>query len=330
MEKFLNGKCCCVQKNLWEILVVENVVKAQISKDYSNDRLPVVGDNVTLHIDDYNNYLIDNVHNLKNELFRISKGEKQVFASNIDIVFVVSSMNNEFNIGKLERFMIIGDIPNAKRVIILTKKDLCDSPSLFIEVVKARFPNTEIITTNAINNDGIDQIKKVWNSGESAIFIGSSGVGKSTLVNALINKAIMKTGTIRENDDKGRHTTTTRNLFNLPDGRIMIDTPGVRSVGVSIEENQDGIQEVFKNIIEIEKQCKYTNCTHKNPNGCAVLKAISDGVIDETEYNRYLKFKKKETSRRAIQQIDNDLPKWKKIQSTKDRKKQSSRKNQIV
>ena len=212
-------------KNLWEILINEKLVKAQISKEYNNDRLPVVGDNVSLHIDNYNNYLINKIYDLKNKLFRISKGKKQVFASNIDIVFVVSSMNNEFNIGKLERFMIIGDIPNAKRVIILTKKDLCDSPSLFIEVVKTRFPNTDVITTNAIDNDSIDQIKEVWNSGESAIFIGSSGVGKSTLVNALSDKSVMKTGTVREKDDKGRHTTTTRNLFILPDGRIVIDTP---------------------------------------------------------------------------------------------------------
>lgn len=323
MEQKMCGKCSCVQKNVWEINLDDMTIDAQISREYNNKRLPAVGDNVYMHKDSYGNYLIDDVFNVKNELFRINKGKKQVFASNIDIVFVVSSMNNEFNVGKIERFMIIGDIPNAKRVIILSKKDLCSAPELFVEVVKSRFPNTEVIVTNALEGDGIEQVKNVWGRGEAAIFIGSSGVGKSTLINALANESIMKTGAIREKDDKGRHTTTTRNLFVLRDGRIVIDTPGVRSIGVSIDENQDGIQEVFERIIEIEKQCRFANCTHKNPKGCAILKAIEDGTIDKSEYERYVKFKKKEASRREIQQEDNDLPEWKKIQSTKERKKHS-------
>lgn len=322
MIEKLFGKCSCVQKNLWEVKIDNDTIKAQISKDYNNKRLPAVGDNIVMHKDDYGNYLIDEIPDIRNELFRINNGKKQVFASNIDVIFVVSSMNNEFNIAKIERFMIIADIPNTKRAIILTKKDLCTEPELFIEIVQARFPNVSVFATNALNKDGIEQVKSIWNSGESAIYIGSSGVGKSTLVNALADDAIMKTGAIK-NDGKGRHTTTTRNLFCLEDGRIVIDTPGVRSVGVSIDENKDGIKDVFQHIIEIEKQCKFANCTHKNPNGCAILKAIANGEIKEDEFQRYIKFKKKEASRRAIQQGNNDLPEWKKMQNAKNRKKQS-------
>lgn len=315
-------KCSSVNRNNWELTDGTNKYFAQIDKTYNKLSLPVVGDNVHAYVDEWGNYYITTIENRKNLLSRSNSGSKQPIASNIDVVFVVSSMNNEFNIGKLERFAIIGNINDSRLCFILTKKDLCDNAEAFIEVVKNRFPSSMVFATDATRNEGIEEILDYWKEGEVAIFIGSSGVGKSTIINAFADRELMKTGAIREKDSKGKHTTTSRNLFYLDNNRVVIDTPGVRAVGVSSYENDGGIKSIFAEIIELEKDCKYSNCTHTHEKECAIKDALEKGVLTFDLLNRYLKFKRKEKSRKEIMQEDNeDIPDWKKREMTKNRKK---------
>jgi len=322
MKKEFVAKCSSVNRNNWELNDGVNKYLAQIDKSYDKYSLPIVGDNVEAYIDEWNNCYITTVKERKNMLSRRNNGSKQPIASNIDVVFVVTSMNNEFNIAKLERFAIIGNVPDSRLCFILTKKDLCVDPELFINIVKERFPNNLVFATDATRNDGIAPILENWAEGEVAIFIGSSGVGKSTIINAIAERELMKTGAIREKDSKGKHTTTSRNLFYIENNRIVIDTPGVRGVGVSSLENEDGIKAIFSEIIELEHECKYDDCSHTHENHCAIKSAIEKGIITEELLNRYLKFKRKEKSRKQIMQEDmEDVPEWKKIQMTKDRKK---------
>lgn len=323
MNNLIEGKCSLIQRSLWEINSNGQIYSAQIDKTFSQD-LPCVGDDVKARVDEYGKIYITEVGKRKNELFRFKDGKKQNIASNIDVVFVVSSMNNEFNIRKIERFAIIGKIPNSRLCFILTKKDLCENPEEFAIKVKNRFPNCEVVVTSALENDGLEAVLRLWNQGETAIFIGSSGVGKSTLINALAKKELMKTGEIRKVDDKGRHTTTTRSLFVIEGGRIVIDTPGVRSVGVSEEENSEGVENIFSEIIEIEQECRFNNCDHsEGAIGCAIRKAINEGVISEDFLSSYLKYKKKENSRRQKKEGDPGIPTWKKTQIAKQKKNNS-------
>lgn len=322
MGNIFKAKCSSVNRTNWEIVSEDGKHQAQLDRQYNEKSLPVVGDDVYAYFDEWGNCYISSIGERKNLLSRTNNGSKQPIASNIDIVFVVSSMNNEFNIGKLERFAIIGNVPNSRLCFILTKKDLCDFPSAFVDLVKHRFPNNMVFATDAINNDGVDEILNHWREGEVAIFIGSSGVGKSTIINAFAKREIMKTGAIREKDSKGKHTTTSRNLFYLDNNRVVIDTPGVRAVGVSTLDNDDGIKEIFNEIIELEGQCRYSNCSHTHEKDCAVKEALNEGILTQDLLDRYLKFKRKEKSRKEIMQEDNgDIPDWKKVQMTKNRKK---------
>ena len=148
------------------------------------------------------------------------------------------------------------------------------------------------VLISSYNKEGIDDLKSVWKENETAVFIGSSGVGKSTLINTLLDNDEIKTNDIRHKDDKGKHTTTSRNLYVLKDSRIVIDEPGIRSV-VSNDMNSD-LNIVFSKIIELSKECKYTTCTHENIKVCRILQAIENEEISEEEFNRYKKLQNKE------------------------------------
>lgn len=296
------GRVISVNKNNWNVLFNNENVTATIRKKKNRDELPVVGDYVIINKDEYDNYTIEEIVNRKNVLKKLSidrttekykNGKEQILASNVDIVFIVTSLNNDFNIARLERLVLLGNKANSKIAFILTKSDLCSIKDRenYRKIIEERF-NYPVFIISSYNKEGIDDLKSVWKENETAVFIGSSGVGKSTLINTLLDNDEIKTNDIRHKDDKGKHTTTSRNLYILKDSRIVIDEPGIRSVA-SNDMNSD-LNVVFSKIIELSKECKYTTCTHENIKVCRILQAIENGEISQEEFNRYKKLQSKE------------------------------------
>lgn len=296
------GRVISVNKNNWNVLFNNENVIATIRKKKNRDELPVVGDYVTINKDKYDNYTIEEIVNRKNTLKKLSidratekykNGKEQILASNVDIVFIVTSLNNDFNIARLERLVLLGNKANSKIAFILTKSDLCSIKDRenYRKIIEERF-NYPVFIISSYNKEGIDDLKSVWKENETAVFIGSSGVGKSTLINTLLDNSEIRTNDIRHKDDKGKHTTTSRNLYILKDSRIVIDEPGIRSVA-SNDMNSD-LNVVFSKIIELSKECKYTTCTHENIKVCRILQAIENGEISQEEFNRYKKLQSKE------------------------------------
>ena len=246
---------------------------------------PAVGDWVYLN----NDGLIDRIEARSNQLSRKVAGKRhdeQIIAMNIDIMFIVSSLNKEFNINKIGRYIILAETNHITPVILLTKLDLCDDPDNYIKKINFYYPNVETVTVSAIADIGVDAVYNKMVPGVSAVFVGASGVGKSTLINRLLGCELMKTSHIRERDDKGRHTTTHRELFELENGSYVIDTPGIREIGFWI--NDINLSE-FEDIILIGRACKYRNCQHTNEVDCAVKLAVRNGDLAKERYDRYIK-----------------------------------------
>lgn len=296
------GRVISVNKNNWNVLFNNENVTATIRKKKNRYELPVVGDYVIINKDEYDNYTIEEIVNRKNTLKKLSidrttekykNGKEQILASNVDIVFIVTSLNNDFNIARLERLVLLGNKANSKIAFILTKSDLCSIKDRenYRKIIEERF-NYPVFIISSYNKEGIDDLKSVWKENETAVFIGSSGVGKSTLINTLLDNSEIKTNDIRHKDDKGKHTTTSRNLYILKDSRIVIDEPGIRSVASN--DMSSDLNVVFSKIIELSKECKYTTCTHENIKVCRILQAIENGEISQEEFNRYKKLQSKE------------------------------------
>lgn len=304
------GRIIGVNKTNWNLIYNNEIYVGIINNSYQSKTYPVVGDYVVIDIDDYSNCIIKSIYERKNYISKLSvdksqekyrKGKEQILASNIDIVFIVTSLNNDFNIARLERMVLVGLNGKSKIAFILTKSDLCnyEEKEKYKNMILNRF-NYPVFIVSSYLNEGIEEIKSIWKENETAVFIGSSGVGKSTLINHLIGEDKIKTKSIRSKDDRGRHTTTSRNLYILKDNRVVIDEPGIRSV--ALNDDYD-LNQIFSKISELEKECKYTTCTHENSDGCAIIDAINNGIITQEELNRYKKLKLKDNrdNKRRIQ-----------------------------
>ena len=225
----------------------------------------------------------DRNHELHNQ-------HEQLVAANFDYVFIMQSLNNNFNLHRLERYLSLSWESGAIPVIILTKSDLVENIQEYIEQVESIALGVDVYAVSCITGYGLDSIKKYFSKGNTIVFLGSSGVGKSTLVNTLYGDNVMKTSDIREEDSRGRHTTTSRNLIMLPNGAMIIDTPGMRELGMWNAEN--GINKTFQDIEQYMGMCKFSDCTHTNEPGCKILEAIVNGEIDQERFEQYLKLQK--------------------------------------
>jgi len=221
-----------------------------------------------------------------------NKQDIQVIATNIDTAFVIESVDRDYNLNRFERYFVLADEGKIKPVIMLNKIDLISETELKLRIdqIKNRFNNVDIIPTSTITEHGLKELVNYIEKGKTYCFLGSSGVGKSSLINKLLRKNEIKTKEISNSSGRGKHTTTAREMYFLENGGIVIDNPGTREVGIA--DASVGIVNVFNEISYLSKECKFSDCTHTIEPGCAILRAIKDKKLDENKYQNYIKLKK--------------------------------------
>ncbi len=219
-------------------------------------------------------------------------GEIQIIATNIDYALLVQAADRDFNINRLERYLTICNSAKVLPIIILSKTDLTDELRLneIIFNIKTRIKNVPVIAVSNNTHNGYEAVKGFIEKGKTYCMLGSSGVGKSTLLNNLSGRSIMRTDTISESTNKGRHVTSHRELIILENGGILIDNPGMREVGIA--DTTDGLEITFDKIFQLSQYCKFKDCTHTNVPGCAIIEAVEKGEIDHASYRNYLKMER--------------------------------------
>lgn len=219
-------------------------------------------------------------------------GEIQIIATNIDYALLVQAVDRDFNINRLERYLTICYSSKVNPIIVLTKTDLINEQSQaeIIESINQRINNIPVFAISNETQDGYEALKLIIEKGKTFCMLGSSGVGKSTLLNNLSGRTIMKTDAISQSTNKGRHVTSHRELIVLENGGILVDNPGIREVG--IVDTAYGLETTYDIIYSFSQNCKFKDCTHTNETGCSVLEAVKNGEIDRSSYENYLKMEK--------------------------------------
>ncbi|OQB06446.1 MAG: putative ribosome biogenesis GTPase RsgA [bacterium ADurb.Bin212] len=268
---------------------------ASFKEDY-----PAVGDWVVIEKIDNNHALINAVLKRKTIIKRKfgdknkigRKDEVQIIAANVYVAFVVESVDRDYNLNRLERYLAITKSGGVKPAIILNKIDLISSEDYQdkLNELNRRFVGVDVIVTSAIEDSGFDQLVKYIKSGLTYCFLGSSGVGKSSLINKLLGKEVAKTGAISMHSERGKHITTNRQMYFLEGGGILIDNPGMREVGLT--DAGCGVDAAFDQIALLARSCRFPNCSHVQEPGCEVIKAVKLGELDSEKYSNYLELKK--------------------------------------
>lgn len=290
---------------------------------------PAVGDWVQLMAYDQNSAVILKILPRTSILERqaVGKhGDRQIIATNVDVAFIMQAVGHDFNLNRLERYLSICHASQIKPVAILSKIDLVPEKELLHlkQQIQQRHPDLIIIGLSNESLDGLEEVRKHLQNGKTYCILGSSGVGKSSLINNLFDKEQMKVSSISQQTNKGRHTTSHRELFVLEKGGVIIDTPGMRELGLT--DNSQGLEITFSELAELASQCKFNDCTHTNEEDCAILEALDNGEIDEDALVNFQKLKREqarfESTVREKRAKDKKLGKlYKRIQEDKRKRK---------
>lgn len=291
------GRVIEVQREQYKVITNEGESAAKLkgSLFYNEDVVstyPAVGDFVLVKHNPIGEDIIYQVLERKSKFSRLDSFNEieQIVATNFDYVFIMTSLNHDFNIKRVERYLTAAWQSGAVPVIVLTKADLCSDSAVYMDQLEQIAFGVSIVAVSSITGEGLEKLEEFIKPSSTIVFLGSSGVGKSSLVNAIAREEVMKVSEIREDDSKGRHTTTHRELIMLGNGTMIIDTPGMRELGMwNVSE---GLDTAFTDIEELSTKCKFNDCSHENEPGCAVKEALESRELPHARWESYLKLKK--------------------------------------
>lgn len=300
LENFGIGRVIAEHKERYIVRTTTGEFEAEITGNMrfsakGREDFPAVGDWVALATYDGDLAIIHKILPRRSVIKRTAVaqyGEIQIIATNVDYAFLVQAVDRDFNINRLQRYLTICYSSKVLPIIVLSKIDLIDEHtySEILEKIKLAIKEVPVIAISNETHDGYEAIKNTIEKGKTYCMLGSSGVGKSTLMNNLSGRSLMKTGTISESTNKGRHVTSHRELIVLENGGILIDNPGMREVGIA--DASTGLETTFDEISRLSQNCKFKDCTHTTEIGCAVIEAVEKGEIEQSSYENYLRLER--------------------------------------
>ena len=300
LTSFETGRVISEHKERYKVKTAAGEFEAEIIGNIrftakSREDFPAVGDWVALTTYDDDFAIIHKILPRYSMIKRQAvgqSGEIQVIATNIDYAFIVQAVDRDFNINRLERYLTICNSSKVSSIILLSKTDLISQEQIseILENIRTRIKNVPVIAVSNETQNGYEGIKATIEKGKTYCMLGSSGVGKSTLLNNLSGMTLMRTDTISESTNRGRHVTSHRELIVLENGGILIDNPGMREVGIA--DSTSGLEITFGKIVDLSHYCKFKDCTHTNEVDCSVLEAVEKGELDKTSYENWLKMEK--------------------------------------
>lgn len=319
----LPGRVISAAKRQVQVQVGPNLtLRSEVTGRFAHEAsgpsdFPSVGDWVMCEPIDTNRGVIHHLFARQTLLVRKVAGDEikeQVLAANVDTAFVVCALNNDFNPRRIERYLTLIWMSGATPVVVLTKADLCEDAASRAEEVRQLGSDLRVHAVSSRTGLGIQDLEPYLRAGTTSVLLGSSGAGKSTLINRLFGSEVAKTGEIRDDDDKGRHTTTARQLFQAPSGAMIIDTPGMREL--QLWDDGQGLELVFSDIESLSLQCKFTDCGHESEPGCRIRAALAEGELTRERLESYRKLQRETAAqRRKVDKAaaSQDRQKWKKI-----------------
>ncbi len=304
------GRVTRIDRGVYQVVTEHGVVRASLAgglKDAPEpeDR-PAIGDWVVI-VDDVVEVVLE-----RRSAFRRGDADRlqaQVVAANVDVVFVVHAADEEPNLRRLERELALAFDSGARPVVVVTKVDVVAAIDEHLDEFARSAAGVDVLATSVVDGRGLDTLRSYATAGSTVAFIGKSGVGKSSLVNALLGEAAQVVGAVRESDGRGRHTTSHRELFVLPGGGVLIDTPGLRSIGMW--QSDDGIALAFADVESLASGCRFRDCSHEHEPGCAVRSAVERGELDDARVANY---------RAMLAELD-DLDRQSELRSRLERKR---------
>ena len=296
-EKITTARVIAEYKGFYKVKNADGEYSARVTGKQmfnasSREDYPVVGDFVSVTELNAEQAVIDEILPRKTFIKRNRGGKAQIISANIDVAFIVESIDRDFNLNRLERYFVLANAGGVKSVVVLNKIDLIPQEELAAKLkeIKNRFKEIEVIETSTLSGSGMQELEKYIEKGKTYCFLGSSGVGKSSLINKILGKDVIRTESISIGTGRGKHTTTGREMYFLESGVIVIDNPGMREVGMS--DADAGVDSFFAEISSLGKRCKFDDCKHISEPGCEVLAALNSGHLDAEKYSNYINLKK--------------------------------------